>query len=134
MTPDNNYESHPSTEAQQDGSNEDVLIRHHVGRSLSNAGFGDVLVLSHGAADKALTPARRAIIQVLSEHDVGSLRELARHLDRNPGNLTRDLQVLVAEDIITYEKDGRSKRPELKHDTIIQEPLVSTQNPVEIVE
>jgi len=38
------------------------------------------------------------------------------------------MNVLVAEDVVRYETDGKAKRPELKHDTIIQEPLVASES------
>ncbi|WP_176765351.1 HVO_A0114 family putative DNA-binding protein [Halovenus aranensis] len=108
-----------------------VLTRSKVGEKLSIAGFGDVLVLSHEAADQVLTPARREIIKSLAAHDASSLRELAEIVDRNPGNMSRDMKVLVAENIIRYVDEGKSKRPELRHDTIISEPLITSEIPVQ---
>ena len=107
----------------------DLRLRYETGDALTRAGFGDVIVLSHDAADRALTPSRREIIDALATNEISSLRELADILDRNPGNLSRDLKVLVAEDIIRYEPSGKSKRPELKHDTIVQEPLLASERP-----
>jgi DNA-binding transcriptional ArsR family regulator len=111
-------------------SPERVLRRHTVGEALSGAGFGDVLVVSHESAEQALTPARREIIETLSSHDVSSVRELADVLNRDPGNLTRDLKVLVAENVLRYVDEGRSKRPELKYDTVIAEPVVASDSPL----
>lgn len=127
------YDSDPGRHEGEDAPEQEPtksFTRHKVGESLTKAGFGDVLVLSHEAADRVLTPARREIIHTLSNHDVSSLRELAEFVDRNPGNLSRDMTVLVAEDIVRYESEGKAKRPELKHDTIIQEPLVASENPL----
>lgn len=107
-----------------------VLCRHKVGEALAKAGFGDVLVLSHEGADEVLTPARREIIEALSSHEVSSIRELAEVLDRDPGNLTRDLKILVAENVLRYVDEGRSKRPELKYDTVIAEPVVASTSPL----
>lgn len=107
-----------------------AFARHKVGEALSKAGFGDVHILSHEAADRALTPTRRDIIDALATTEVSSLRELADVLDRDPGNLSRDMKVLVAENLIQYDTSGKSKRPELKHDTIIVEPLVSSEEPL----
>lgn len=111
-----------------------ALLRHKAGEALSKAGFGDVLVLSHDAADRVMTPTRREIIEVLAEHEVDSMRQLGELLDRDPGNLSRDLKVLVAENIVRYESDGKAKKPELKHDTIIQEPLVASDGPLPVSE
>lgn len=107
------------------GDEERTMIRYAVADTLAKNGFGNVHVLSHDAADRALTPARRRIVTTLAERDVSSLRELAGILDRDPGNLSRDLRVLVAENVIRYVEEGRSKRPELVHDTIVVEPVVA---------
>lgn len=127
---DTREDENVTSELEESGS-ERVLTRHTVGESLAKAGFGDVFVLSHEAADRVLTPARREIIEVLATNEVSSLRELAKLVDRNPGNLSRDMEVLAAENIIRYAKDGKAKRPELKHETIISEPLVATDAPIQ---
>lgn len=108
---------------------ERVTVRYKAGEALSKAGFGDVLVLSHEQADSVLTPARRQIIEALSATDVSSVRDLAETLDRDPGNLARDLQVLVAENVVRYVEQGRAKRPELIHDTIVSEPIIASERP-----
>jgi predicted transcriptional regulator len=124
---DDTSTSTDSTSDQQAGesAHRRVFTRHKVGEALSKAGFDDVIVLSHEAADRVLTPARREIIVTLDAHDVGSLRELAGIVGRDPGNLSRDMQILVEEDIVRYVGNGSSKRPELKHDTIISEPVMT---------
>lgn len=116
------------TESGSDPTRE--FTRHKVGEVLTKGGFEDVLVLSHEAADRVLTQARREIIQTLASHDVSSLGELARKLDRDPGNMSRDIDILVAENVVRCEPEGKSKRPELKHDTIIQEPVVASESPL----
>lgn len=101
-----------------------------VGDALIDAGFGSVQVLSHEQADSVLTPARRSLIQALAQEDVKSVRNLAERVGRDPGNVSRDLKILAAENIVRLvktEKAGSPKRPELKHDTIIQEPLVVSE-------
>lgn len=103
-----------------------VLRRYEVADALADAGFGDVLVLSHESADRALTPTRRELLHVLAREKVGSQRELAERLDRDPGNVKRDLDVLVEENVVRFETDGRSKRPVLKYDAVTVEPLVAS--------
>lgn len=102
-----------------------VLVGTEVGRALSAAGFGTVHVLSHEAADRALTRNRRELITVINNEPVESIRELSRRVDRDNGNVKRDLDVLVDENLVAFETDGRSKRPFIKPDTVIQEPLVN---------
>lgn len=102
-----------------------VLVSTEVGRALSAAGFGDVHVLSHEAADRALTKNRRELISVITREPIESIRGLARRVGRDKGNVKRDLDVLVEENLVEFVTDGRSKRPAIKPDTIIQEPLVN---------
>lgn len=137
MTPHKNADYSPPSDGDPNNSGSDseadaekVFTRHKVGEALSKADFGDVLVLSHEAADQALTPSRRDVIEALATNHVGSLRELADVLGRDPGNLTRDMKILVAEDIARYREEGKAKRPELKHDTIVVEPLVASEEPL----
>lgn len=112
-----------------DESNLDrVLTRQQVGSALSKDGFEDVLVLSHESADRALTSTRREVIRALRAQDYGSQNQLAEALDRDPGNLKRDLDVLIEEDIVQRVRDGKAKKPVLKHETIITEPVIATRS------
>lgn len=103
---------------------ERVLDSTEFGLALSRAGFGDVHVLSHEAADRALTPNRRELIRVIDAGDVASISDLARRVGRDKGNVKRDLDVLARENVVAFETDGRSKRPFIGPDTVVQEPLV----------
>jgi predicted transcriptional regulator len=105
-----------------------VLTRQQVGGALSKDGFEDVLVLSHESADRVLTPTRREIIRALREQDYESQNQLAEALGRDPGNVKRDLDVLIEEDIVQRVRDGKAKKPALKHETIITEPIVATRS------
>lgn len=101
---------------------ERVERRRQVAEALDGGAFGEVLVVSQESADRVLTPARREIIDVLAVHDVDSQRALAERLDRDPGNVKRDLAVLIDEGVVAREKQGRSYRPYLKYDTVVAEP------------
>lgn len=101
-----------------------VLASTEFGLVLSEAGFGDVHVLSHEAADRALTENRRTLITVIASEDVASISELARRVGRDKANVKRDLDVLAEENIVAFESTGRERRPTLKPDTIVQEPIV----------
>lgn len=109
-----------------EASQERVLRRYELADALADAGFGSVLVLSHESADRALTPSRRRIVETLADGDVRSQRDLADRLDRDPGNVKRDLDVLARENVVRFETDGRAKRPRLKYDTVVEEPLVAS--------
>ena len=102
-----------------------VLERTEFGLALSAAGFGDVHILTHEAADRALTKNRRELVRVIDTEDVASISDLARRVGRDKGNVKRDLDVLVQENVVAFERNGRSMRPYIKPDTIVQEPLVT---------
>lgn len=106
-----------------ESSSERVKRRQRVAESLPAEQFGEVLVVSQQSADRVLTAKRRELIDALETHEVDSQRELAELLDRDPGNVKRDLAVLIDEGVVAREKQGRSYRPYLKHDTVIAEPV-----------
>ena len=113
-----------------ESSTERTLLRTSVARELSGDGFGSVKVLSHEAADRVFTAMRREIISLLNNREVSSQREIARLLDRDPGAVKRDLEQLAKADLLTIEQAGRSKRPTLKHDTIVVEPLAAPDSAI----
>lgn len=100
-----------------------VLASTDFGLVLSAAGYGDVHVLSHEAADRALTENRRALIDVIASENVPSISELARRVGRDKANVKRDLDVLAEENVVAFETTGRERRPTIKPDTIVQEPI-----------
>lgn len=114
-----------TSEPRPEDDPERVLDSTEFGLALSRAGFGDVHVLSHEAADRALTPNRRELIQVIDSADVASISDLARRVGRDKGNVKRDLDVLARENVVAFETDGRSKRPFIRPDTVVREPLVT---------
>lgn len=93
-------------------------------RSLASDGFGDVLVIQLDTATAVLTEKRRSIVEYLREEQPDSVRALARDLDRDKGSVSRDLSLLAEHDVITYRREGTGKVPQLKHDTIVVEPIV----------
>lgn len=102
-----------------------VLAGTDFGMVLTRAGYGDVHVLSHEAADRALTENRRALIDAIASEDVASISGLARLVGRDKANVKRDLDVLAEENVVEFETAGRERRPRLKPDTVVQEPIVA---------
>jgi len=94
-------------------------LRKETARSLAMGGMDDVHVVSRETARHLLTPRREEIIDTLKEHDPSSVRELARLLNRDKGAVSRDLGELAEHNIVTYEKEGRSKRPVLTQEHIV---------------
>ena len=95
-----------------------VELRKKMGRALARGGMGGVQVLSLEQFSDVITPKRQEIIDELREHEHESVRALARALDRDKGQVSRDLAVLSEHAIITYETDGRSKSPRLTQEHI----------------
>lgn len=110
----------PATRSEQ----ERVERRAEMARALARGGMEGVHVLSLETAQRILTPKRYEIIDVLSREDLGSVRGLARRLDRDKAQVSRDLQDLAEYGIIRYDTDGRAKSPRLAQEHIVIEPLV----------
>lgn len=107
---------------------ERVLQRDEFAADLNARGYTDVLVLRRENASDVLTDGRLALVQYLAEHgeDVESVSDLARRLDRDKGAVSKDLRGLAELDVIAYEGqgDGEPKRPVLKHEHVVIEPIV----------
>ncbi|MFB6354561.1 MAG: helix-turn-helix domain-containing protein [Halobacteriales archaeon] len=98
--------------------------RAEMARALARGGMENVQIISLESAEKVLTPKRKEIIRTLREAEVASVRELARRLGRDKGQVSRDLQILAEHAVIHYETDGRSKAPRLTQEHIVIEPIV----------
>lgn len=100
------------------------FIRSLADGGLAELGDSDTLVLTPESAAEALTPARLELLDRLQEGPVDSVRGLAAELGRDKAGVSRDLTRLTELDLIEAERVGRSKRPRLKYDTVLVEPLV----------
>lgn len=109
--------------SQPTDDNARVERRSEIARALARGGMDDVQVLSFESAEKVLTPKRREIIQTLRGEEVKSVRDLARLIERDKGQVSRDLGVLAEHGVIKYETTGRAKRPYLVQEHIVIEPL-----------
>jgi DNA-binding transcriptional ArsR family regulator len=101
-------------------------VRATFARSLALGGFDDVFVLSRAEAATVLTERRRELLERLDEGEYDSVRALARAVGRDKGAVSRDLSVLAEHGLVTYEEDGRSRRPLLRHGTIVVEPVTAS--------
>ncbi|MFB6228313.1 MAG: transcriptional regulator [Halobacteriales archaeon] len=115
----------PGTESEQ--SSERLLQQDEFAAALNAEGYTDVLVVRRENGRDVLTDGRREIVDHLDQHgaDIGSVSALARSLDRDKGAVSKDLHRLAELDVIEYEGEGEGtpKRPVLKHDTIVIEPV-----------
>lgn len=99
-------------------------LRAEMARSLARGGMSGVQVISWATADKILSPKRRELIETLQGGDVESVRGLARQLDRDKGQVSRDLGTLSEHGIVRFEESGRAKKPVLTQKHIVIEPVV----------
>jgi len=100
-----------------------VERREMLADALTGAGHQDVYVLAREDARRVLDEHREAILDYLRDHDVDSVSELADALDRDTGNVSRDLRVLADHGIVNLTEQGRAKVPELVHELVVVEPL-----------
>lgn len=106
---------------------ERLTQRENFAAALNEQGYTDILVLRRATGREILTQSRLELVDYLDTHgdDVVSVSDLARGLDRDKGAVSKDLQRLSELDVVAYEGEGNgdAKRPMLKHDTIVVEPI-----------
>ena len=71
-----------------------------------------------------ITPARRELLQTVQTEDVDSVSDLARRLDRDKSQVSRDLSTLAELGVVTFETAGKRKKPVPAQETLVVEPLV----------
>lgn len=103
-----------------------IKHRYQLSQAISGE-FGDVLILSSETADEALTPKRRELLNAIAHREIKSQNQLAEILDRDPGNVKRDLAVLIDAGVVGREKEGRAYRPYVKFDLVLAEGVPHPQ-------
>jgi len=107
---------------------ERLLQQDEFAADLNAQGYTDLLVVRRESGRDMLTESRLALIRHLDQHGsaVDSVSDLARQLDRDKGAVSKDLNRLAELDVIEYEGSGHgtAKRPRLKHDHVVIEPVV----------
>lgn len=99
-----------------------VRERARFSETLAESGYRDVLVLAREhVAD--LDRRHLEILEHLDSHAPASVRQLAAALGEDKGTISRHLRVLADLDIVELVPDGRAKRPVLKHEHVVLEPL-----------
>jgi len=98
--------------------------RAKLAKTLAKGGMDNVHVISFESARKILTNKKQEIITFLSKNTVNSIQELADNLNRDKSQVSRDLKSLCEHGIVTYEKNGKSKKPMLRNSHIVIEPII----------
>lgn len=95
---------------------------------LNARGYADLLVLRRESGRDVLTERRLALLDLLKRRgeEIESVSGLARALERDKGAVSKDLRRLAELDLVEYEGDGdgEAKRPVLKHEHVVIEPVV----------
>lgn len=98
--------------------------RAEMARALARGGMEGVHVITLEQADEILTPRRQELIAALGQGEYDSVRGLARALERDKGQVSRDLGLLAEHGVVTFDTDGRAKRPRLAQEHVVIEPVV----------
>jgi len=101
-----------------------VEVRAKMARALAAGGFNGVNVTSRDTADRVLTDRRLELLETIKHEQPESVRDLARMVDRDKGAVSRDLATLCEAAVVTYEENGRAKRPVLAQEHLVVEPIV----------
>jgi predicted transcriptional regulator len=105
-----------------------ILKQDEFAGDLNEQGYSDLLVLRRENGRDILTESRLELVGYLERHGetVESVSDLARKLERDKGAVSKDLRRLAELDIVEYEGEGsgEAKRPVLKHDHVVIEPVI----------
>ncbi|KDE59367.1 hypothetical protein EL22_22805 [Halostagnicola sp. A56] len=63
-------------------------------------------------------PTNLELLEAIATHEPGSIRELARLVDRHPPEVTENVTELADYGLVDLEQDGRAKRPVVWYDEI----------------
>ncbi|WP_380676247.1 hypothetical protein [Salinigranum sp. GCM10025319] len=73
------------------------------------------------------------LLRAIRQHDPSSIRDLTEIVGRDYREVHRNLSELAELDIVTFEREGRSKRPVVRYDELRFEiPLIDTISDVDV--
>ena len=101
----------------------DVLLRGKLGDALGGTEFGNSVILPTEAAETLSAEPYRGIVSILRGPGAESVTDLAEQLGKNKSTVTRQLSVLMRYDVVELVEDGNRKRPQLKHEHVVFQPL-----------
>lgn len=76
------------------------------------------------AGGRSATPKRQESIEALGLGEYESVQQFARELDRDKGQVSRDLKTLSKHATISSDEQDRSKPPWLNQEHVVVEPIV----------
>lgn len=92
-----------------------------------------VLAVENAATlGRLLRPTNLEILRAVARHELGSIRELARLLDRGPAEVLDNVNQLEDYGLLRLGPDGRAKRPIVWYDELdIEVPLFDGSEVIE---
>lgn len=103
-----------------------ILQSVRLANALLKDGYDDPMVLTWENAKEVMTEKRLEILEAIgTDTAFESHRDLARHLDRDIGQVQRDLDLLYDRGILEREAGvGTGTKPELSMGTLVVSPLM----------
>lgn len=68
---------------------------------------------------ETFTPQTMALLEAITTHDPESIRETARHVDRDVKNVHGELTELARQGIVELVDDGNARRPVFPYDELV---------------
>lgn len=93
-------------------------------RRMSEAGYSDLLVLDRRTAQEVMTEKRTELLEEIQDEEPDSVRGLARRVERDPAQVSRDLDTLFRNGIIEFDEQGDRKVPVLAHENVFVKPIL----------
>lgn len=67
---------------------------------------------------RVFRPTNLELLEAIANDEPGSIRELARVVERHPPEVTENVNELADYGLVDIERDGRAKRPIVRYDEI----------------
>lgn len=77
---------------------------------------------------RLLSPTNLDLLRAIRQHEPGSMRAAAELVDRDFKEVHRNLTELEALNVVTFEREGRAKRPVVRFDEIDIEVSLTTKD------
>lgn len=107
-----------------DDIDDELQAREEFGSVLAANGYTDLLVLSREAGRAVLGGKRPALLDQLRDGEPESIGALARELDRDKAEVSRDLSRLAEHGVVEYVDGPRgAKAPRLQCEHVVIEPI-----------
>jgi len=91
---------------------------------LSERGYDDVLILKPETAQKVFTEKRKELLETIQDQSPDSVKQLANRVGRDTGIVSKDLKILVENEIVELKSKNGAKIPEIRHKNVFTQPVI----------